>query len=121
MEKLGHYLSLLTMAFLNAIVFFTAISNSQIVWHSANFNVLVNCMYLTLLCSSLIVGYVNWQIKRKIWALLFWANIFIVLIPTVLSYAKFLAMPHAMLIFLDLYWLNQYWWYASTHRMRGHQ
>lgn len=118
MEKLALYLSWLTIAALNAIVFLATSSNGQIMGHSTSFGLLVNAMYVALISSSVSLGYLNWQNHRNIWAFLFWGNILMVLIPTVLTIAKIIALPPAVLILLDLYWLNQYWWYASTNRMK---
>lgn len=118
MEKLALYLSWLTIAALNAIVFLAISSNGQIMGHSTSFGLLVNVMYVALISSSVLLGYLNWQKQRHIWAFLFWANILMVLIPTILTIVGFIILPPAVLIFLDLYWLNQYWLYALTNRMR---
>lgn len=101
MVKLARYLSLLTIVALNAILLIAAGSDGQILGHSASF--------------SLLLGYLNWKSHRKTWALLFFVNIFIVLIPTLLSISGLIKLPSIVLISLDLYWLNQYWVYATLY------
>jgi hypothetical protein len=112
--KLAILLSLITIATLNAIVLVAAGSNGQLIGNSAGFGLLVDVMYVALISSSLLLGYLNWQNKRSVWALLFWANIVIVFIPTVLRISGLIKVPSAVLIFLDLYWLNKYVVYAVS-------
>ncbi len=109
--KWATFLSLMTIATLNAILLVAASSNGQVLANSASFSLLVNVMYIALIGSSLLLGYLNLKKTKKAWAFLFWANIFIVFIPTILSIAGLLKVPSVFLIFLiflDLYWLNQY-------------
>lgn len=115
MEKLAFYLSWITIAALNAILFIVASSNGQALGSSVSFNALVNGMYGVLLSSSAILGYLNWRIAQKLWALLFSANLLIVLISTLLSIASLVKLPIAYLIALDLYWLNQYLIYMTRN------
>ena len=110
--KLATFLSLITIATLNAILLVAASSNGQVLGNNASFGLLVNVMYIALIGSSLLLGYLNWQKNQKAWAFLFWANVFIVFIPTILSIGGLLKLPSAFLIFLDLYWLNKYLVYA---------
>lgn len=112
--KLPKYLSLITIGSLNAILLVAAGSNGQVLGRSASFGLLVDVMYVALLSSSLLLGYENWQKNRQALAVLFWANVFIVLIPTILSIGGFIKVPSAFLVFLDLYWLNQYVAYAVS-------
>lgn len=114
--KLAIFLSLITITTLNAILLVAASSHGQVLGNSTSFGLLVNILYVALISSSLLLGYLNWQKNRKAWAFLFWANILIVFIPTILSISGLLKLPSAFLIFLDLYWLNKYLAYAvSTH------
>lgn len=120
MEKLAFYLSWLTWAALNIILFLIASSKGDVIGHNAGFGLLVNGMYVALIGSSLLLGYLNWQKQQKIWAWLFSANILIVLIPTLLALSGFTTLPPAVLVLLDLYWLNQYGLYVSRNMMRGY-
>ena len=114
--KLATFLSLITIATLNAILLVAASSHGQALSNSASFGLLVNTMYVALIGSSLLLGYLNWQKNQKTWASLFWANIFIVSIPSILSISGLLKFPSDFLIFLDLYWLNKYLVYVvSAH------
>jgi hypothetical protein len=112
--KLSKYLSLITIVTLNAILLVAAVSNGQVLGKSAGFGLLVDIMYAALISSSLLLGYVNRQKGQNIWAVFFWANVFIVLIPTILSIGGLIKVPSGLLIFLDLYWLNQYVVYAVS-------
>lgn len=116
MVKLAHYLSLVTIVVLNIILLIVAGSEGQILGHSANFGLLVNTMYSVLISSSLLLGYLNWKSHQKIWALLFLANICMVVIPTLLSVSGLIKLPSIVLIGFDLYWLNQYWLYVASRR-----
>jgi hypothetical protein len=110
--KLAIFLSLITIAALNTTLLVAASSHGQFLGNSSSFGLLVNVMYVALISSSLLLGYLNWQKNQKAWAFLFWANIFIVFVPTILSICGLLKLPSAFLIFLDLYWLNKYLVYA---------
>jgi hypothetical protein len=118
-EKLAFYLSWLTIVALNAIVFLVASSNGQIIGHSPSFGLLVNGIVRSFISSSMLIGYLNWQKQQKIRALLFWANILMVLIPTILNVAGLRTPTQALLILLDLYWLNQYLLYTVGKPSRG--
>lgn len=106
--KLAIFLSLITIITLNATLLVAASSHGQVLGNSHLFDLLVNVMYTALISSSLLIGYINWQKNKMAWAFLFWANILIVFIPTILSMMARLRLPSAFLIFLDLYWLNKY-------------
>ncbi|NTW53159.1 MAG: hypothetical protein HGB22_11325 [Chlorobiaceae bacterium] len=112
--KLAKYLSLITIAALTAILLVVVFTNGQVIGRSAGFGWLVELMYVALISSSLLIGYVHWQKKQKVWAALFWANFFIVLIPTILSAGGLIKVPSALLVFLDLYWISQYVVYAVS-------
>lgn len=112
--KLAIFLSLITIATLNLTLLVAASSHGQILGNSTSFSLLVNVMYVALISSSLLLGYLNWHKNRKVWAYLFYANILIVFIPTILSISGLLKLPSAFLIFLDLYWLNQYLLYLVS-------
>lgn len=114
MVKLALILSLLTIVTLNAILWVAASSNSQVIGNTSWFSLLVNMMYFALISSSLLLGYLNWQKSHKAWAFIFWANIFIVLIPTILNMFSLLKLPRELLILLDLYWLNKYLVYTLS-------
>ncbi len=115
MEKLAFYLSCLTVAALNVILFIVASSNDKLLDNSVSFNGLVNGMYGVLLSSSAIFSYLNWRAQQRLWALLFSANLLIVFISTLLSIASLVKLPTSYLIVLDLYWLNQYLIYMTKH------
>ena len=100
--KLAIFLSSMTIATLKAIFLVAASSHGQVLDHNTTFSLFVNVMYVALISSSLLLGYLTWQKNQKAWAFLFWANIFIVFIPTALSMSKLFHLPSAALIFLDL-------------------
>ncbi len=105
--------SWLTIAALNAILFIAAGSNGAVIGQSASFGCLVNSMYLLLTSSSLMLGGLNWRKQQKVWAVLFWGNVVLVLLATSLHIIGLLTLPPALLIGLDLYWLNPYLFYTA--------
>lgn len=114
LKKLTIFVTFITIITLNATLLFAVNSHGQVIGNSTSFGLLVNVMYAALISSSLLLGYLNWQNNQKNWAFLFWANIIIVLIPTLLNISGLLKLPSAFLILLDLYWLNKYLVYVAT-------
>jgi hypothetical protein len=114
LNKLIFCFCIATITALNAILLIVACTNGQILGHSTNFNFLVNFMYFSLISSSLILSYRSWRHQQKIWSLLFTTNIMLVLIPTLLSMKGSLKVSPTFMIFLDLYWLNQYLVFMAT-------
>ena len=104
----------MTIVTLTAILLVVAGSNGQVIGRSTGFGLLVDLMYVALISSSLLIGFAQWQKKQTAQAVLFWANVFIVLTPTILSAGGLIKVPSALLVFLDLYWISQYVVYAVS-------
>lgn len=114
LRKLSKTLVVSTALALNTILFIGLATNGSVVGHSFNFAVLVNVMLAFLITSSVLLGVTCWRKKQKIWSVVFYFNIFIVIVPSMLKHAGLVTFGHEFLFGLDLYWLNLYLLYFGS-------
>ena len=98
---------LVVIASLNAILLWGAGTTGGVVGSNATFGILVLVMDVSLVVSSLSLGYLFWREHRVIWATLFSTNLLIMVAALVLKLSG-TTLSSFVLFGADVYWLNLY-------------
>jgi hypothetical protein len=89
------------------IVLLGAGTAGQVVGSSVAFGILVLVMDISLVASSLLLGYLFARKRQRLWVVLFFLNLLIMLTALVLKLNSIAFSPF-LLFGADIYWLNIY-------------